>query len=70
MYNRFQENKRIEISVEYTAKIEAHEEKAIAIAKAMLEDNEPNERILKYTGLGIEQIEELRYGVIEQPDNQ
>jgi predicted transposase/invertase (TIGR01784 family) len=60
MYDRFQENRRIEISVEYTAKLEAKQEKALEIAKTMLEDNEPNEKIVKYTGLGIEQIEQLR----------
>jgi predicted transposase/invertase (TIGR01784 family) len=56
MYDRFQENRRIENSVSYTAK----QEKAVEMAKTMLEDNEPNERIAKYTGLTIEQIEQLR----------
>lgn len=56
MYNRSQENRRIENSVNYTAK----QEKAVEIAKAMLAENEPNEKIAKYTGLSIEQIEEFR----------
>ncbi|TAF14813.1 MAG: hypothetical protein EAZ76_09180, partial [Nostocales cyanobacterium] len=56
MYDRFQENRRIENSVSYTAK----QEKAVEMAKTMLEDNEPNERIAKYTGLTIEQIEQIR----------
>ncbi len=60
MYDRFQENRRIEISVEYTTKLEAKQEKAIEMAKTMLADNEPNERIAKYTGLSLEQIEQLR----------
>ena len=33
--------------------------KQIEIAKNMLEDNEPNEKIAKYTGLTLEQIETL-----------
>jgi hypothetical protein len=56
MYDRFQENRRIENSVSYTAK----QERNVEIAKAMLEDNEPTERIAKYTGLTSEQIEQLR----------
>lgn len=56
MYDRFQENRRIENSVSYTAK----QEKAIEIAKNMLADNEPNDKIAKYTGLTVEQIEQLR----------
>jgi hypothetical protein len=56
MYDRFQENRRIENSVSYTAK----QERNVEIAKTMLADNEPNERIIKYTGLTVEQIEQLR----------
>jgi predicted transposase/invertase (TIGR01784 family) len=56
MYDRFQENRRIENSVSYTAK----QEGKIEIAKLMLSDNEPTERIAKYTGLTVEQIEQLR----------
>jgi predicted transposase/invertase (TIGR01784 family) len=55
MYNRFQENRRIENSVSYTAK----QERNVEIAKTMLADNEPNEKIAKYTGLTLEQIEKL-----------
>ena len=38
----------------------AVEEKQIEMAKIMLADNEPNKRIAKYTGLTVEQIEQLR----------
>ncbi len=38
----------------------AVEEREFEIAKIMLADNEPNERIVKYTGLTVEQIERLR----------
>ncbi len=72
MYNRFQENRRIEMSVQYTAKIEAKQEgrqegrqegkleEKKEIAKTMLKNGEPNEKIQLYTGLPIEQIEQLR----------
>lgn len=56
MYDRFQENRRIESSVSYTAK----QEEKIEIAKTMLADDEPMEKIAKYTGLAIEQIEQLQ----------
>jgi PD-(D/E)XK nuclease family transposase len=56
MYDRFQENRRIENSVNYTAK----QEKAIEIAKVMLGDNEPDERVARYTGLTLEHIAQLR----------
>jgi hypothetical protein len=36
------------------------EEKAVEMAKTMLENNEPNEKIILYTGLAVEQIEQLR----------
>jgi predicted transposase/invertase (TIGR01784 family) len=56
MYNRFQENSRIEKSVTYTAK----QERNIEIAKnAILEDANDN-FIAKITGLTLEQIQELR----------
>jgi predicted transposase/invertase (TIGR01784 family) len=55
MYNRFQENRRIENSVHYTAR----QEKAVEIAKAMLAAKETTEKIAKYTGLTVEQIEAL-----------
>ena len=38
----------------------AVEEREIEIAKIKLADNEPNEKIAKYTGLTVEQIEQLR----------
>ncbi len=60
MYDRFQENRRIEISVEYTAKLEAKQEKAVEMANIMLVNNEPNDKIVLYTGLTVEQIEALR----------
>lgn len=64
MYLRSVENKRIQMSVEYTAKmeakIEAEQESKIKIAKNMLADKEPNEKIAKYTGLTLEEIETLR----------
>jgi hypothetical protein len=56
MYDRFQENRRIENSVTYTAK----QEEKRNIARNMLVDNEPNEKIVRYTGLTLEQIEQLR----------
>jgi predicted transposase/invertase (TIGR01784 family) len=56
MYDRFQENRRIENSVSYTAK----QEGKIEMAKIMLENNEPNDKIVLYTGLTVEQIEALR----------
>jgi len=44
------------------AKTEQHakQERSVEVAKTMLEDNEPNERIAKYTGLSLDQIETLR----------
>ncbi len=56
MYDRFQENRRIENSVSYTAK----QEGKIEMAKIMLVNNEPNDKIVLYTGLSVEQIEALR----------
>ncbi len=76
MYARFQENRRIEMSVQYTAKIEAKEEgkregkiegkwegkqeKAIEIAKRMIKRGIETAIIAEDTGLSIEQIEQLR----------
>jgi len=56
MYDRFQENRRIENSVSYTAK----QEKAIEIAKKMLKRGAEIAIIAEDTDLTIEQIEELR----------
>ena len=60
MYNRFQENRRIEMSVEYTAKLEAKQEGKIEIAKNMLKRGTSVKIISEDTGLTVEQIEELR----------
>jgi predicted transposase/invertase (TIGR01784 family) len=60
MYNRFQENRRIEMAVEYTAKIEAKQEGKIEVAKSLLQTTLSNEDIAKHTSLTLEQIQELR----------
>ncbi|MFY7788766.1 MAG: PD-(D/E)XK nuclease family transposase [Thermoflexibacteraceae bacterium] len=56
MYNRFQENRRIENSVSYTAK----QEGKIEIAKKLIKRNLTNEEIAEDTSLTVEQIEQLR----------
>jgi predicted transposase/invertase (TIGR01784 family) len=56
MYNRFQENRRIEKSVSYTAK----QEKAVEIAKNAIKKGADNQFIADITGLSIEQVENLR----------
>jgi hypothetical protein len=56
MYDRFQENRRIENSVTYTAK----QEEKRNIAKKLIKRNLTNEDIAEDTGLTIEQIEQLR----------
>jgi predicted transposase/invertase (TIGR01784 family) len=43
-----------------TAKEEGKEEKAIEIAKVMLRNGEGIDKIMRYTGLGKEEIERLR----------
>ncbi len=60
MYDRFQENKRIKMSVEYTAKLEAKQEEKRNIAKSLLETSLSSDEIAKHTGLTIEQITQLR----------
>ena len=60
MYDRFQENRRIEISVEYTAKLEAKQEGKIEIAKNFITLGLDNDTIAKGTDLTVEQIEQLR----------
>ena len=60
MYDRFQENRRIENSVEYTAKLEAKQERSNEIAKKMILAKSTNEFIVQMTELSIEQIEQLR----------
>jgi hypothetical protein len=52
-FNEFLENDRLEI------RLESKLETSINIAKSMLEDNEPIDKIVKYTGLTIEQIDAL-----------
>jgi predicted transposase/invertase (TIGR01784 family) len=61
MYDRFQENRRIEISVEYTAKLEARQERNIEVAKNFIALGLDNDTIAKGTDLTVEQIEQLRY---------
>ncbi len=56
MYNRFQENRRIENSVSYTAK----QEGKIEIARKLIKRNLTNEEIAEDTELTVEQIEQLR----------
>jgi predicted transposase/invertase (TIGR01784 family) len=56
MYNRFQENRRIENSVSYTAK----QEKAVEMAKRAIKRGFDNETIADLTELTVEQIEQLR----------
>ncbi len=60
MYDRFQENRRIEMSVEFTAKLEAKQEKAVEIAKKLIKRNLTNAEIAEDTGLTVEQVEQLR----------
>lgn len=56
MYDRFQENRRIENSVSYTAK----QERNIEIAKTAILEGFDNIIISKLTGLTVEQIEQVR----------
>lgn len=60
MYDRFQENRRIEISVEYTTKLEARQERTMEIAKSLLQTMLSNEEIAKHTDLTVEQVAYLR----------
>jgi len=53
------EQAKIEASKRKVIILEREEEK-IEIAKNMLLNNEPNEKIAKYTGLKLEQVEQLR----------
>ena len=57
MYDRFQENRRIENSVSYTAK----QEEKMEIAKNLIALGCENEFIVKATGLSIAQIEQFRH---------
>jgi hypothetical protein len=56
MYDRFQENRRIENSVTYTAK----QERNIEIAKNAIKKGSDNQFIADITGLTVAQIEQLR----------
>jgi ribosomal protein L10 len=56
MYDRFQENRRIENSVTYTAK----QEKAVENAKNGILKGYDNQIIADITGLTVEEIEALR----------
>lgn len=56
MYDRFQENRRIENSVSYTAK----QEEKIDMAKKAIKKGFDNQTIADLTDLTIEQIEQLR----------
>ena len=56
MYDRFQENRRIENSVIYTAR----QEEQRRIARSLFETPLSNQDIAKHTGLTLEQIEQLR----------
>jgi predicted transposase/invertase (TIGR01784 family) len=56
MYDRFQENRRIENSVSYTAK----QERNVEIAKKMILAGSTDDFISQITELAIEQIEQLR----------
>ncbi|NCQ16024.1 MAG: hypothetical protein GW810_14745, partial [Flavobacteriales bacterium] len=56
MYDRFQENRRIENSVTYTAK----QEEKRSIARSLLQTTLSHMEIAKHTGLTLEQIEQLR----------
>ncbi|MDX2306166.1 MAG: PD-(D/E)XK nuclease family transposase [Microscillaceae bacterium] len=56
MYDRFQENRRIENSVSYTA----IQERNVEVAKNLISLGSDNEFIAKATELTVEQIEQLR----------
>jgi len=59
MYDRAQENRRIEISVEYTLRVEAILEAKQAVAKKMLNRGTDLQIIAEDTGLTLDQIQEL-----------
>lgn len=60
MYDRSVENRRIEMSVEYTREIEAQYKAKIEIAKNLIELGSENNFIVKATDLTTAQIEQLR----------
>jgi hypothetical protein len=63
-YNRYLDYLHLKASEALSLQVEAEEKvrnnEKIEIAKLMMLDNEPIEKIARYTGLSIEQIEELR----------
>lgn len=60
IYDRFQENRRIEKSVSYTTKQEAKQERNVEIARNLLQTALSSEEIAKHTNITVEQIEQLR----------
>lgn len=60
VYDRAIENRRIEMSVEYTRELEAKNKAKIEIAKSLLQTTLSNEEIAKHTQLTTDQIEQLR----------
>jgi predicted transposase/invertase (TIGR01784 family) len=67
IYDRFQENRRIEKSIAYTKALETKQlviedkqEKALEIAKNALKKGADNQFIAEITGLSLEQIQTLR----------
>jgi len=65
-YNKYQEAIANEKSILLTARLDGIEEgkaeEKIAIAKEMLADGEPLEKIVKYTGLTMEQLTQIKGG--------
>lgn len=59
-YERFTENRRIEKGVLITNELEARKKEKIGIAKEMIVDSLTNEKIIKYTDLSKDEIEQIR----------
>jgi predicted transposase/invertase (TIGR01784 family) len=63
-YNRYLDYLHVKASEALSLQVEAEEKvknkRSVEIAKNMLADDEPNEKIVKYTGLTVEQTEKLR----------
>jgi predicted transposase/invertase (TIGR01784 family) len=60
MYDRSVENRRIEMSVEYTRELEAKYQEKLEIAKKFISLNLDSNTIAKGTGLTPEEVEQLR----------
>lgn len=60
VYDRAIENRRIEMSIEYTRELEAKNKAKIEIAKSLSQTTLSNEEIAKHTQLTTDQIEQLR----------